>query len=153
MKNLLIIILLTLAVHVSAQEQKQIDSLSFCKHKYLLPAGCKAESEYQLECDEYSMQWLYMNDAMLKTMPDHVVAQLQEQMRNFTKEPITPSLLDNKVMGYKVSYRVNNVTLYQIIAYGVVNAQPVLLQLTLKKDPLTNNSLPEFVRQIVKLGK
>ena len=129
MKNLLIIFLFAIAGSAFGQESNQIDSLSFCGKKYKIPEGCKAESEYQMECDTFSIQWLYMNDAMLKAMPDRVVAQLEEQMKDFKKEPITPFLSGTKVMGYKVSYTINRNPLYQIIAYGVVNNQPVLLQL------------------------
>src|SRR5258705_10230950 len=101
MKYILIIFLFAMANTLSAQETKQIDTLSFCGNKYKTPVGCKTESEYQLDCDTFSIQWLYMNDAMLKTMPEHLVGQLEEQMREFKKEPITPYLLGTKVMGYK----------------------------------------------------
>jgi hypothetical protein len=153
MKNLLILFLLVIAGSAFGQETKQTDTLSFCGKTFKIPDGCKAESAYQLECDTFSIQWLYMNDAMLKTMPDRVVAQLEEQMKDFKKEPFTPYLSGTKVMGYKVSYKVNSNPVYQIIAYGVVNSQPVLLQLTQKNEPKTNASIPEFARQIVRLTK
>ena len=153
MKKILVMLVFVIANTVSGQEPKQIDSLSFCNIKYKIPAGCKAESEYQLDCDTFSIQWLYMNDAMLKTMPEHLVGQLEEQMREFKKEPIIPYLLGNKVTGYKVSYKVHNVLLYQLIAYGVVKGQPVMVQFTLNKDPKTNAVIPEFVRQIIRVTK
>jgi hypothetical protein len=57
------------------------------------------------------------------------------------------------VRGYKISFKSDNGTSYQIIAYGVANGQPVLVQLSLGKEPKTNDDIPEFARQIIKLTK
>ena len=151
MKQILTILFLTVAVISYGQTAKQIDSLSFCHNKYKAPAGCKTESEYQLQCNDYSIQWLYMNDEMLKTMPDQFVSQLAGQMQKFKKESITPLLLDKEVKGYKISFKSDNGISYQVIAYGVVNGQPVLVQLSLDKEPKTNDDIPEFARQLIKL--
>ena len=138
---------------VSAQKPKQIDSLSFCGNKYKAPANCKTESAYQVKCDNYSIQWLYMNDEMLKTMPDQFVSQVAARMKKFKKEAITLYLLNEEVEGYKISYKSDGKLDYQIIAYGVANGQPVLVQLLLDREPETNNDIPEFARQLIKLTK
>ena len=153
MKQIMTILFLAATTFANGQEAKQIDSLSFCHNKYKAPTGCKTASEYQVQCDNYSIQWLYMNDEMFKTMPEQFVSQLAGQMKKFKKEPITPYLLDKEVKGYKISFKSDSGTQYQIIAYGVANGQPVLVQLSLDKEPKTNDDIPEFARQIVKLTK
>ncbi|MBP9883844.1 MAG: hypothetical protein KBF32_10595 [Chitinophagales bacterium] len=153
MKQILTILFLATTTIAYGQTSKQIDSLSFCHNKYKAPTGCKTESEYQLQCNDYSIQWLYMNDEMLKTMPDQFVSQLAGQMKKFKKKPITPLLLEKEVNGYKISFKSDSGTSYQIIAYGIANGQPVLVQLSLDKEPKTNDDIPEFARQIVKLTK
>ncbi len=135
------------------QTSTKIDSLTFCITKYKVPSGCTAESEYQVKCDNYSIVWLYMNEQMLQVMPDQFVNQMAGQMKKFKKEPITCYLLDKEVKGYKISFKKDNGTGYQVIAYGVANGQPVLVQLALDNDPKTNDDIPNFPRQIIRLTK
>ena len=135
------------------QTTNQVDSLTFCFNKYKVPAGCLAESEYQVKCDNYSIVWLYMNEQMLQSMPDQFVSQLSGQMKKFKKESIICYLLDKEVKGYKISFKNDNGTAYQLIAYGDVNGQPVLVQLSLNNEPKTNQDIPDFPRQIIRLTK
>jgi len=90
---------------------------------------------------------------MLKTMPDQFVSQVAARMKKFKKEAITLYLLNEEVEGYKISYKSDGKLDYQIIAYGVANGQPVLVQLLLDREPETNNDIPEFARQLIKLTK
>lgn len=135
------------------QTSTKVDSLTFCFYKYKVPSGCTAESEYQVKCDNYSIGWLYMTEQMLQSMPDQLVSQLSGQMKKFKKEAITCYLLDKEVKGYKISFKKDNGTGYQLIAYGIVNGQPVLVQLSLDNEPKTNDDISDFPRQIIKLTK
>ena len=152
MKYILSIFILLVNLNLYGQNSKQIDSLSFCDYKFKAPTGCKMESEYQVACEHYTIQWLYLNDEMLKTMPDKFVAQLAGQMKKFKKVPIKLFLLDKEVKGYKISFKSDSGTAYQLIAYGKANGQPVLVQLSLDKEPKTNEDIPEFAKQIIKLS-
>jgi uncharacterized protein YfeS len=64
-------------------------------------------------------------------------------------------LLGEEAKGYKISFKNESIKKrgYQIVAYGVANGQPVLVQLSLNKEPKTDEDLPDFPRQIVKLSK
>ena len=135
------------------QTSTKIDSLTFCFRKYKVPTGCTAESEYQVKCDNYSISWLYMNDQMLQLMPDQFVNQMAGQMKKFKKEPIICYLLDKEVKGYKISFRRDKGIGYQLIAYGVANGQPVLVQLSVDDEPKTNDDIPSFPKQIIRLTK
>ena len=94
-----------------------------------------------------------MNEQMLQSMPDQFVNQMSGQMKKFKKEPITCYMLDKEVKGYKIIFKKDNGTGYQLIAYGVANGQPVLVQLSLNNEPKTNDDIPEFPRQIIRLTK
>ncbi len=152
MKIIPTILLIVLATTAWGQTE-QVDSLSFCHNKYKVPAECKAQSEYQLECKNYSIQWLYMNDEMLKTMPQNFISQLEGQMKKFKKEAITCYLLGSEVQGYRVSFKNDDGMIYKLIAYGVANGQPVLFQITLDKPAMTNEDIPEYASQMIKLTK
>ena len=135
------------------QISTKIDSLTFCSIKYKVPTNCTAESEYEVKCDNYSILWLYMNDQMLQFMPDQIVNQMSGRMKKFKKEPITCYLLDKEVKGYKISFKKDKGIGYQLIAYGVINGQPVLVQLAIDNEPKTNDDIPIYPRQIIRLTK
>ena len=153
MKQLLTLLFILSGAIAVAQTSNKIDTVSFCYIKYKVPTGCTAESKYQVKCDDYSMTWLYMTPQMLQSMPDQVVNQMAAQMKKFKKEAITCYLLDKEVKGYKISFKNDKGTGYQLIAYGFANEQPVLVQLSLDKEPKTNDDIPEFPRQIISLSK
>ena len=75
------------------------------------------------------------------------------QLKKFRKEAISCYLLFNPAKGYKLSYKVDDGTVYQLIAYGIANEQPVIVQLTLDKEPKSNEDIPEFARQMIRLTK
>jgi hypothetical protein len=149
----LFIALFILVSIFSFGQTSNIDSLTFCNTKYKVPTACSAESEYQITCDKYSIVWLYMNEQMLNFMPDQFISQMAGQMKNFKKEPISCYLLDNDAKGYKISFKKGKKIGYQLIAYGIVNGQPVFVQLSLDKEPKSNDDIPSFPRQIIRLTK
>ena len=153
MPHFIIALLLIISTSSFGQDTKQIDSLTFCSNKYKVPVNCTAESEYQIQCKDYSMMWLYMNGQMLQFMPDQFVNQMEGQLKKFKKQSITCYLLDTQVKGYKISFKKDNGTGHQLIAYGEVNGQPVLVQLSLDKEPKSNDDIPDFPRQIIRLSK
>jgi hypothetical protein len=160
MKQLLLLIFLFTSVTAFAKtsEQldstKQVDSLTFCWYKYKVPAGCAAQSEYQLKCDNYSIAWIYLNKEMLATAPEMFYNQLTGQFKSVTRDSIACYLRNVEAKCYKVSFRDDDgVTHYQLLGYGTVNNQPVLVQLGLNTEPKSNEDIPEFPRQIIRLTK
>ncbi len=153
MKQTFTILFFLTVLTAFGQANQQVDKLNFCKQELDVPSSCYAESQYQLQCEDYSIQWLYMNDEMLQVMPEQFVAQLSGQMKKFKKEPITCYLLDSEAKGYKISFKTDKGIAHQIIAYGTANNQPVLVQLSLNKEPKSNEDIPAVPRQIVRLTK
>ena len=151
MKQLLVLIILAATHIANGQAAKQYDSLILLNNKYKTPIGCTAKTSYQLKCDNYSIQWFYMSDGIMKMLPDTIVSQLERQKQAFHKEMINPYILDQVMKGYKISYESEGSMHYQIIAYGIVNEQPILVQLSLDNEPKNNDDIPEFARQIIKL--
>ena len=86
-------------------------------------------------------------------MPDQIINQMAGQMKKFKKEPVTCYLLDNQVKGYKISFKTDQGTSYQLMAYGLANEQLVLVQLSLNKEPKTDDDIPAFPRQMIRLSK
>jgi hypothetical protein len=153
MKQFLILSFLFITTTSFAQTPAKGGTISFCFIKYKIPAGCKAASEYQVKCDDYSMTWIYLTPQTFQTMPDQIINQMAGQMKKFKKEPVTCYLLDNQVKGYKISFKTDQGTTHQLMAYGLANEQFVLVQLSLNKEPQTNEDIPAFPRQMIRLSK
>ena len=153
MKQLLIFSFLFITANSFAQTPGKGDTISFCFIKYKIPAECKATSEYQVKCDDYTMSWTYLTPQTAQTMPDQILKQMAGQMKKFKKEPVTCYLLGNPVKGYKISYKTDQGTGYQLMAYGMANEQLVLVQLSLDKEPQTGEDIPAFPRQMISLSK
>ena len=57
-------------IKISAQETEKIKELNYAGIKITVPNNCQAKSEYEiLDCNNTNIQWLYLNDEMLKTIP------------------------------------------------------------------------------------
>ena len=153
MKKFLFFLFFFIAASSFAQTPGKRDTISFCFIKYKIPAGCTAASEYQVKCDDYSMTWIYLTPQSFQTMPDQIVDQMAGQMKKFKKEPVTCYLFDNPVKGYKISFKTEQGTGHQLMAYGMANEQLVLVQLSLDREPKTDDDIPAFPRQIIRLSK
>jgi hypothetical protein len=153
MKQFFVFLFLFIATSSFAQTPGKGDTISFCFIKYKIPAGCTAASEYQVKCDDYSMTWIYLTPQTFQTMPDQIISQMAGQMKKFKKEPVTCYLFGNPVKGYRISFKTDQGTGHQLVAYGVANEQLVLVQLTLDKEPATDEDIPAFPGQMIRLSK
>ena len=136
---------------VFGQEDENVKEIDYCGKKFNVPDNCTARSAYELSCNDYVIQWLYMNEQMLQTMPAQFINQLKNKVKKMKKEPVQCVSMGYPLEGYKITYKNKRQPLYKIIAYGPVNGQPVMILLTMEKDPVSNEQLPEFVRQIIQL--
>jgi hypothetical protein len=153
MKQLLFFSFLLIAASSNAQTPDSGDTISFCFIKFKIPSGCKAPSEYQLKCADYSMIWTYLTPQTIQTMPGRIINQLATQTKKFKKEPVTCYLLGNQAKGYRISFKTDQGTSHQLMAWGFANEQLVLVQLSLNKEPKTNEDIPTFPGQIIRFSK
>jgi hypothetical protein len=153
MKQFLFFAFLFTTMGSFGQTSDKRDTISFCFVKFKIPEGCVAESPFQVKCDDYSMSWIYLTPQALLTTPDQLISQMSGQLKKFKKEAINCYLFDNQVKGYKISFKTDQGTSHQLMAYGYANEQPVLVQLLLNKEPQTNEDIPAFPRQMIRLSK
>src|ERR1051326_4244909 len=103
MRNIFIILLFIATVSVNGQT-KEINLLKFNSQELKVPAGCKARSEHQVQCDNYTLGWFYLSREMLKTAAEDVLNELSKELKDFKKQPISVYLLGEEVKGYKISF-------------------------------------------------
>ena len=159
---------------ISPRDAADLDSVSFCSHKYKSPNGCKAKIESNwmgagdlpvtvVNCGGFSLHWIYPNKNNLDSAANHMASDIMNVATMLEKKPIKAFLLGKEVKGYMVTFivkgdktlKVKDEKTVRVIAYGVVNNQPVVVRLSLSNtaEPKTNNDIPEFARQILTLTK
>ena len=160
MRQFLIGFLFFFSATTYGQATTQNDSITFCSHNFKIPTGCTTEKN-KIKCANYEMDWTYMADVKLNGVSDkeklkgmeNSFIELGNMLEKFKKKRITCYLLDKEVKGFKVNYKNTRGTIYQIYASGVINGQAVSVTLALNKEADTNEDIPEFPRQIIKLTK
>jgi hypothetical protein len=137
----------------TAQQIPKVDSIIFCNKKYAVPKGCIARPDYLVKCDDYAVTWLYPAKDTIQLMPNQIMTMLASKMEEFKKDSIICYLQGKNATGYKMSYKTDTGLVYQIISYGFIDEQPVMVWLILNRDIKTNEDLPKFVRQLMTIGK
>ena len=152
MRKILLLIFITLNVNLYGQSENQIDSLNYANIKIAVPENCQAKSEYELlDCDGISIQWLYLNDEMLKTVPNQFIEQLTNQKSTKNRNEIKVESFGSILTGYKFSLDNNGEISYRIIVYGSVNNQPLLLNIGTEANIETTSDLNDFLKKIIEI--
>jgi len=93
-----------------------------------------------------------MNDEMFRgNLPEQFISQIETGLKDVKKVPLKVYILKKPAKGYEISFKTDDGIRYRILAYAVVNNQPVLIQLSLNNEPKTNEDIPDFPRQIMSL--
>lgn len=150
MKKILLLIFTIISTIANGQEKKQIDSLNYAHIKIAIPENCHAKSEYELlDCNGFSIQWLYLTDKMLKTVPNQFIDKFSKQPNVKSKSKITLESFGSKLNGFKFKMINSDKIFYRIIVYGIVNNQPLLLNIGTDNDIKSNSDLTDFLRKII----
>ena len=149
MKCFMILILVFFFRSLIAQDAAQLEEVSYCGERLVVPEGCTALSEFEINCDNFSMQWMYLEPDMLTFAPQQYMGQLDEKLKRFKKKPINVVSRGEEIKAYQITYRENKQEKYKIIAFGTVNGYPVLLHISLANALKTNEDVPAFTRQII----
>jgi hypothetical protein len=151
MKTLLISFMLLIVQASDAQMESGPDTISFCFNKYEMPSNWTRKGDFEVKKADCDFSWMYVSEDNLLFACNGLLNKLKTY-KGFNKEKISCFISNKRVNGYRVSFERGSETVYQIIAYGIINEQPVMVQLTLKKDPVSNSDIPDFVYQILRMN-
>jgi hypothetical protein len=129
----------------------RVTELNFCGKKFPVPSGCRAYSATQLTCDDYQMEWWYVKATTLNDVAEQLIQQL-ERKKHRVKAKTTCYLMNHKATGYRLRPRHSAGGEYTLVTYGIINRQPVIVNLTLNREPRSTSDLPRFVRQIIQFA-
>jgi hypothetical protein len=146
------------------------DSFSFCSINFSIPQNCGQQAKYGhhsyvneilkdqtmsrmevLSCDDETLSWNYLKDAgALQTSLESMMLQLERQMKKFEKKQFGCLLLNREATGYKINMQPEaGPEIHEIIAYGYVNGQNVLLELVSAKEIKNSKTLGDPFNQII----
>jgi len=125
------------------------DTITIASHKLAISADCTIEGETKIRCEGYSLAWIYGDKQTVKGL-QNALLEMGGMLTNFKKKRVDFYLFDRKCKGYTVSYKNATGTTYQLSVSGVINNKPVWVLVDLNEEPVTNASLPEFIRQIIR---
>ena len=149
MKHFVILIFIFVSCGLFAQDAKLLSKVNYCGEELAVPEGCSATSEFEITCDDFSIQWMYLEPDMLTFAPQQYMNQLDDKLKRFKKKPINLLSRGQKIEAYQITYRENREEKYKVIAFGTVDGYPVLLHISFEDIIKTNEDLPAFVKQVI----
>ncbi|QHI36467.1 hypothetical protein IMCC3317_18300 [Kordia antarctica] len=149
MKKLLLIFSL-LFINISfSQSNQEIKTLDYANIEIEVPKNCIAKSKFELlKCNGISVQWIHLNKEKLKTIPEQLIKKFGKKANS--KEQIEVISFGATLKGYKFTYK-NPKNWNRIIVYGIVNRQPLILNVASEDELIAISNLNEFLKKIMKI--
>ncbi|MBA3649157.1 MAG: hypothetical protein H0W62_11515 [Chitinophagales bacterium] len=156
MKQFLIFVLVAWSGSVAAQSGAVISKVRFCGTEYAVPAGCTAQSEYEVRCSSYAIQWIPTLEKASVSLSEKLIANTEQQQdpskRSLYEKKQVKVLLANQpaTACYRINYmgRDGKMT-HKLIAYGIVSGQSVCVILSSENELDTNSDIPSFAGKII----
>ena len=116
-----------------------------------IPANYKANSEFEIENDKFSAQWLYLSKEMFEQqVQNQIIKQFEKQTQ--AKEISVMNFTSNGVMFKGKKYKLKNTDLkFKVLDSGIINNQPLVLNLSFKNEPKSNADLDQLMQNFIKI--
>lgn len=123
--------------------------LNYAKIKIEVPNNYKLSSEYQIENDNFSAQWIYLpGESFSKNMQIELNNQYKSQFKLRYINDINFISCGENFIGKK--YYLENAPLkYRIYAYGIINKKLVILNLGFKNNPENDKDFDDLMRKFI----
>lgn len=150
LKIIVYIFLIFGSIKIYAQKIEKINELNYAGIKILVPNNCEAKSEYELlNCNNTDIQWLYLNEEMLKSVPAQFLNQFASQSIVKKESDFKLKSFNSELTGKKFKLKSDGKITYRIIVSGIVNKQPLLLNIGTENDIIKNSDLNEFLLNLI----
>ena len=151
---------------------KSTNSFYFCSKRYKIPRDCDKKDQSgccsfssqiflnqklpvsgHLGCyDGTSLSWNYFEtDEQARSSFEGYSPQIKRQMKKFNQTAIKLFICNQKVTAYKLNYTTfQKYRGHEIIAYGTINGQHVMVHLHSQKELNSNNDMQPVFQEIIK---
>jgi hypothetical protein len=151
MKNrLLTVVIFLFCVQIFAQNN--LKKISYANLEIEVPQNYDSESEFEISSDIFKANWKYLPEETLKEnyqifferTEGNTDIQILEKV-SFLSSGAT---LNGKkyYLKHGVEIKANNKFHYEIVAYGIVNNQPLVLTMYFKNNPKLNSDLDKLMK-------
>lgn len=131
---------------MSSQETKNLE-VNYAAIKIAVPENYIAKSEFEIRNDLFSAQWMYLSSEMFySNIQDQILAQMVSQLPLTEIGTVTFKSKGEGFTGKK--YKLND-NWYVIYASGIVNKQPLILNLGFRKEPKSNDDLDGLMKNFI----
>ncbi len=115
-----------------------------------VPSNYIANSEYEIENDNFSAQWLYLSKEMFdQNVQNQIIKQFEDQTK--AQEISEISFLSNGSIFKGKIYKIKNTNLkYKVLASGIFNNQALVLNLSFKNEPKSNLDFDQLMQNFIK---
>ena len=129
----------------------QIKTVNYAQTEIEVPKSYYAESEYEIKSDNFSAQWIYLSGEMFsKNMQLDILKQFEGQLKPDEVTEINFVSNGAKFTGKKLLLSKADLK-YRIIAYGIINKQPLVINLGFKNEPKQNSDFDDLIIKFIKL--
>ena len=132
--------------------QNNLKKISYANLKIEVPQNYDSESEFEISGDIFKANWKYLPENTIKedyqifferTEGDTDIKILEKVSFLSSRATLTGK---KYYLKHGVEIKPNNKFHYEIVAYGIVNNQPLVLTMYFKNNPKLNSDLDELMK-------
>ena len=141
-----ILILIFNFLFVDAQMKK----IDYAKIEIEVPSNYNSPSEFKIENDNFSAQWIYLPaKSFNNNMKLEIFDQLGIELQSTEVEDIEFTSCNESFIGRKY-FLEKSILKYRILAFGIINEQPLLLNLGFKNNPKNESEFDELILRFIR---
>lgn len=130
-----------------AFSQEKVAQLNYLNHLIDIPENCTAYSEFEVDCENFFAQWLYLDEEMYnQNLHKELINQFQNEFNAIKIGEVELYSFEDKLKAEKYTIEPQKKPIYKVFAYGKISNQYLLLNLTVEKDI---KYLPELAKKII----
>jgi hypothetical protein len=155
MKNtILITVFLTLTMIRMYGQSIETKKVSYANTLIDVPKDYDSKDEYSIESNLFSAQWLYLSKEMVeKSVQKQMIKQFEKQLKYSESSDIEFISNNAKFLGKKYHLKGDSNLKYKILAFGTVDGQPLILNMSFKENPTLDQEFDEVEKQFIQFKK
>jgi len=153
-KYVLTLTLLTIAYSTLLGQPSEVKKVLYGKTEIEVPQKYSAKDEYSLESAEFSAQWLYLTKEMVDQGVGKQILERFEGQIKYSKSVEIEFYSHGKLFkGKKYLLKGSTPLKYRILSLGYEEEQPLILNMGVKNDPISNDKFDDLMKQFFSLKK
>jgi hypothetical protein len=153
-KTILFTLFLILAITRMYGQTIETKKVSYANTLIDVPKDYDSKDAYSIESNLFSAQWLYLSKEMVeKGVQKQMIKQFEKQIK-FSESTEIDFISNNSMFsGKKYLLKGDSNLKYKILAFGTIDGQPLILNMSFKENPTLDQEFDEVVKQFIQFKK